>query len=56
MKERQKATSNAGEREREKIFFFFFWLGLLRLTKTVGRMKFFKGKVVFLLFGEMSMI
>ena len=33
-----------------------FSLGLLRLTKTVGGLKFFKGKVVFLLFGEVSMI
>ena len=34
------------ERER-KSKNFDFWLGLLKLTKTVGGMKFFKGKVVF---------
>ena len=47
LKERQGATSNAGEREKKKKKDFS--LGLLRLPKTVGGLKFFKGKVVFLL-------
>ena len=40
-------------RERKN---FDFSLGLLRLTKIVGGLKFFKSKVEFLLFVEVSMI
>ena len=60
LKERQRwvkgeaeSGSCVGEREKKNLFYE----SLLRLTKNSGRaVKFFKGKIVFLLFGEVSKI
>ena len=54
MKERQRAAAVQG-REREKKIDFM--KSLLRLARNSGRVvKFFKGKIVFLLFGEVTKI
>ena len=50
-----KSGNCAGEREREKKNLFYE--SLLKLARNSGRvMKIFKGKIVFLLFGEVSKI
>ena len=54
MKERQRTVTAQG-REREKKNLFYE--SLLKLARNSGRvMKIFKGKIVFLLFGEVSKI
>ena len=55
LKERQRAVTAQGrEREKKKNLFYE---SLLKLARNSGRvMKIFKGKIVFLLFGEVSKI